>query len=129
MAAIADEIDVALERVMPPCDDWTPLCFYDKAQDVVAQVSARVFVGEPLCRDPRWINMTKEYTGYAFGASRAIKQWKQWQRPFVFLFLEEMRGLLRHRQMAIKFMTPIVGSFSIPLFQKTPSCLARLTFS
>lgn len=113
MGAISEEIDAALERVMPPCDDWTPICFYDKAQDVVSQVSARVFVGKPLCRDPRWLNMCKEYTGYAFGASRAIKQWRPWQRPFVFLFLEEMRGLLRHRRMAIKFMTPIVSSLFI----------------
>ncbi|EKG20098.1 Cytochrome P450 [Macrophomina phaseolina MS6] len=107
MPAISEEIDLALERVLPSCDDWTPVVAYSMLLDIVAQVSARVFVGEPLCRDPRWLQLSKDYTLLAFKASRAIKQWKPWMRPFVHRFLPELRELYRVRAEAIQFMTPV----------------------
>lgn len=108
MPVISEEIDIALERFMPPCDDWTPVCIFALAQEVVAQVSARVFVGIPLCRNARWQELCRDYTDLAFGASREIKRWKPWQRPFVALFIPKLRGLLRARRDAINFMKPIV---------------------
>lgn len=78
------------------------------AQEIVSQVSARVFVGEPLCRNRQWQILCRDYTDLAFGASRDIKCYKPWQRPFVALFLPRLRGLLRARRDAIKFMKPVV---------------------
>ncbi|KAL1636501.1 hypothetical protein SLS56_001084 [Neofusicoccum ribis] len=107
MPVISEEIDLALERTMPICDGWTPVVVYGKMLDIVAQVSARVFVGEPLCRNPRWLELSKDYTLKAFQASRAIKQWKPWMRPLVHRFLPEMRELYSVRAEAIRFMAPI----------------------
>ncbi|KAF4306203.1 Cytochrome P450 [Botryosphaeria dothidea] len=104
---ISEEIDLALERVMPACDDWTPVAVYSAILDIVAQVSARVFVGAPLCRDPHWLQLSKDYTLKAFEASRALKKWKPWVRPFVYRFLPELRELYKVRAEAIKFMTPV----------------------
>lgn len=108
MPVISEEIDVALERFMPPCDDWTPVCIFALSQEVVSQVSARVFVGLPLCRNARWQELCRDYTDLAFGASREIKRWKPWQRPFVALFIPKLRKLLRARRDAISFMKPYV---------------------
>lgn len=113
MPVISEEIDRALDRVMPPCDDWTPVCVYKMVQDVVSQVSARIFVGEPLCYDLRWQALCRDYTNKAFGASRAIKQWNPVARPFVFLFLPEMVDLIKTRREAVKFMMPITKSRSL----------------
>lgn len=107
MPVISEEIDLALERVLPPSEDWTPVVVYSKLLDIVAQVSARVFVGEPLCRDPRWLQLSKDYTLKAFQASRAIKQWKPWMRPLVHRFVPEMRELYRVKAEAIEFMKPV----------------------
>lgn len=107
MPIIAEEIDLALARVMPSCDDWTKVTPYQKMLDIVAQVSARIFVGEPLCRNPRWQELSKDYTLKAFNASRAIKQWKPWMRPLVHKFLPEMRDLYKVRAQAIQFMAPV----------------------
>ncbi|KAH7050101.1 cytochrome P450, partial [Macrophomina phaseolina] len=109
MPVISEEIDRALERVMPECEDaWQPVCVYKMVQDIVSQVSARIFVGEPLCHDLRWQALCRDYTDKAFGASRAIKQWSPLARPFVFLLLPEMIDLLKTRRDAVRFMTPIV---------------------
>jgi hypothetical protein len=32
--------------------DWTPICSYEKAVNIVARISNRVFVGLPLCTVP-----------------------------------------------------------------------------
>lgn len=36
-----------------PCADWTPIDLHEKLLRVVAQASARIFVGYPQCRDEK----------------------------------------------------------------------------
>lgn len=60
MPAIVDELDSAMSDEIPLTDgnaiacesnllDWTPLCAFEKAVNIVARISNRVFVGLPLC--------------------------------------------------------------------------------
>ncbi|KAF2086784.1 cytochrome P450 [Saccharata proteae CBS 121410] len=104
---ISEEVNIAFERRMPPCNDWTPIVINKMLLNIVAQVSARVFVGEPLCRNQRWIDISRDYTVLAFAGAHAIKKWKPWMRPFVAPFVPELRDLERVRGEALKFMAPI----------------------
>ncbi|KAK8247106.1 cytochrome P450 [Phyllosticta capitalensis] len=105
--ALVEEVDLSIQRAFPEIDDWTVVKMNKLMLDVIPQVSARIFVGEPLCRDLRWIELSRDYTLEAFAASRAIKPWHPWLRPFVYRFLPEMRVLHKTLAEARDFMTKI----------------------
>ena len=35
--------------------DWTTVTLLPKTVSMIMAISQRVFVGEPLCRDPEWV--------------------------------------------------------------------------
>ncbi|KAF2144926.1 uncharacterized protein K452DRAFT_265384 [Aplosporella prunicola CBS 121167] len=106
-ANIAEEVDLALERFLPACEDWTTIKVHQALLNIIAEVSARMFVGAPLCRNQRWIELSRDYTLTAFSVARAMRQWKPWMRPFVQYFTPELRQLKKVRQEAVKFMMPV----------------------
>jgi len=107
MPVISEEIDLALAKNMPACEDWKAVNIHYTLLNTVAQVSARVFVGLPLCRDQKWLDLTRDYTIKLFQAARALKQLNPWLRPILSRFNPELKELLKVRQEAIAFMVPI----------------------
>lgn len=60
-APVEEEINWSM-RVIPDCDDWTVIKPYHPILEIVAGVSARTFVGLPLCRDSTWLEASMEFT-------------------------------------------------------------------
>ncbi|KAK8169426.1 cytochrome P450 [Phyllosticta citrichinensis] len=105
--ALVEEVDLSIERAFPKCEDWTAVKMNKMMLDIIPQISARIFVGEPLCRDLRWIELSRDYTLEALAASHAIKPWHPWLRPFVYRFLPEIRVLHKTLAEAKEFMTKV----------------------
>ncbi|QDS74724.1 hypothetical protein FKW77_000811 [Venturia effusa] len=61
-APVNEETNIAMERVWPRTDEWRPSLFVNESLELVAQVSSRIFVGAPLCRNPEWIRLAKNFT-------------------------------------------------------------------
>ncbi|RAR08742.1 Cytochrome P450 [Stemphylium lycopersici] len=98
MPSIASETVFALKHYFPwESGDWTPIIAFEAALNAVAQVSARLFVGEKLCRDPRWLRSSKASTMMAFATILAMKRWPGWVRPLVYRFVPEARELEKAR--------------------------------
>lgn len=65
--------------------DWiTTEPFYPIAVDVVSRLSARVFLGEKLCRDPDWIRVSGDYTVTLFTAIQALRKYPRFLQPFMY---------------------------------------------
>jgi len=107
MPVIVEEIDLVLAKNMPACEEWKALNIHSTLLNLVTQISARVFVGLPLCRDQRWLDLTRDYTVLLFQASQSLQQYSPWLRPLMSYFNPELKELLKVRQEAIAFMKPI----------------------
>lgn len=90
---LSEESDLALGRVLPQSQNPTAVSVYPSVLSIIAQITSRVFVGKDLGRNPRWQELSHQYSTQAFEASHAIKLWKPWLRPLVYRFLPEIRKL------------------------------------
>lgn len=74
LSEIHEEAGYAIFSSIGECEDWTPVEFYPKALRIVATLSARKFVGYPLCRNEEWIDLMIRYTVDAFACVQAISK-------------------------------------------------------
>ncbi|OSX67132.1 hypothetical protein POSPLADRAFT_1051287 [Postia placenta MAD-698-R-SB12] len=61
---VVDEMEVAFPEVMPmptQDDEWAAFPVRDTMAAIVSRISNRVFVGLPLCRDPKFLDTLVEY--------------------------------------------------------------------
>lgn len=105
---IIEEIDLAMERTMPPCEDWTKVYVNGKLADIVAQVSGRIFVGPEICRDPEFIDHSINFTNDFMAAVFAVKHCNPWLRLFKGRRLPEIQRLKKRTRRATKFFEPII---------------------
>jgi hypothetical protein len=57
-----DEVDISMDKCLPPAKSWTGVVVYDALAKIVAQVSGRVFVGPELCHEPVYLDAAINYT-------------------------------------------------------------------
>lgn len=63
---------------------------------MVARLSSLAFMGEKICRDEDWINVSVNYTIDAFKAARELRLWPSILRPLVHWFLPSTQKLRKH---------------------------------
>lgn len=59
---VKDELSFALKTEIKDCKDWTPTHITPLIVNIVARVSARIFVGPDLCRNPEWLYISIHFT-------------------------------------------------------------------
>ncbi|RYP42597.1 hypothetical protein DL767_000121 [Monosporascus sp. MG133] len=67
ITVIVDELRFAFDRVLPQCEGtWVPASPYDMVLGLSTRAAARVFVGEPICRDERFLQTAASYSRNTF---------------------------------------------------------------
>ncbi|ORX92482.1 cytochrome P450 [Clohesyomyces aquaticus] len=61
-----EELRYAMDLELPKREEWTPIKPYHTILRLVARVSARIFLGVPLCRDEKWLEISTEFTENTF---------------------------------------------------------------
>ncbi|KAF2704104.1 cytochrome P450 monooxygenase-like protein [Pleomassaria siparia CBS 279.74] len=62
-----DELNYAIRMELPECkDQWVAMKPYHSILRLVARVSARIFLGQPLCRNEEWLEISTEFTENTF---------------------------------------------------------------
>ncbi|GME23359.1 putative cytochrome p450 protein [Neofusicoccum parvum] len=81
--ALSEETALAMSTLFPPSADWTPTPqpVYPLLVALVSQLSARAFLGAPICRDPAWLRISATYTRDMFLAVQALRRYPPWLRP------------------------------------------------
>ncbi|CAG8395244.1 unnamed protein product [Penicillium salamii] len=97
---LSKETSLTLKDALPPTDEWTPYKFGQKIPYMVARVSSLVFVGETICHDPEWIDVSVNYAIDAFEAMRDLRTWPSVLRPIVHWFLPSTQNLRSHLKKA-----------------------------
>lgn len=67
---------------------------------LVSRISARIFVGQPLCRDERWLRLCVDYSIDAFTTAFVLKKFPPLIRPLAAYLLPHRYRLQREMQVA-----------------------------
>ncbi|KAK7443296.1 hypothetical protein CaCOL14_012230 [Colletotrichum acutatum] len=76
--------------------------------DLVARISSRVFLGDVGCRNPAWLNITKEFTVNSFMACVELRKYPPGIRHIVHWFLPECKTVRVQGQMARNIINDIL---------------------
>lgn len=63
---LVDETTVALQQLYGEDSKWHAITVKQNNLDLVARLSSRVFLGRPICRNERWLEIAKDHTGMSW---------------------------------------------------------------
>lgn len=67
---IEEELDYGLEHEFPPCKEgWVKIDLGQVALHVISRITARLFVGFPLCRNEEWLRLNENIVPEIFAVS------------------------------------------------------------
>ncbi|KAJ8131349.1 hypothetical protein O1611_g2277 [Lasiodiplodia mahajangana] len=103
---IDHESDIMLGAIKIDLNQWTPIELHEKLLRVVAQASARIFVGYPMCRNEEWLDCSTRFALDVMVGGEKLKQWHPWLRPVAQHFIPEMRRIRGDHQLALELLLP-----------------------
>ncbi|KAE8391145.1 cytochrome P450 [Aspergillus alliaceus] len=93
---ITSELDYAFEVEFPRCDDkFVAINPYEVFLRLVARVGARIFIGDELCREEKWLNASISYTKDIFLTIALMRPLPGFLHPIVGRILPSSRSLDR----------------------------------
>jgi cytochrome P450 len=108
ISALREEEDFAFTQTFgnSDYDDWTPVPVYASANQIIAMVSGRIFLGKQLCRTEEWISLTVEWSRDVFALLTKTAKYPTWLRPWVVPHFSETRRVINLRARAKSFLSP-----------------------
>lgn len=93
-------------------DSWTPewrtVAIKGQLNLLVARISARVFLGPELCRDPAWLKIAISHIMTGSMAALSLRMFPSFLRPFVTWVLPPCRSLRSQVQQARDLIRPVI---------------------
>lgn len=97
-AALCEEADMAFHGLYgDDSKEWTQFTINKHANDLIARLTTRVFFGDTLCRNKRWLRIAVDFTHVFVDASRVLRLWPAIARPIVHWFLPQCVALRKLR--------------------------------
>lgn len=75
---------------------------------IVSRMSSRVFMGEDLCKDEKWLKVSMDYTVRLFQTGDSLRAWPRWARPYVHWFLPSCQAVRKTLQEARDLLQPYI---------------------
>ncbi|KAF5011269.1 hypothetical protein FDECE_2622 [Fusarium decemcellulare] len=105
---LAIETAEAMKDVLGQSRDWQAFPLRQKALRLVARASSRVFLGEELCRDDKWLRLSEQYTTDSIAAADKLRMWPPPLRGIAGYFLPYMRDLRRQVEEAKQLIVTVM---------------------
>lgn len=105
---VDDESSHALDAILPKSTEWQNLHCMTVTTKTVARLTARTFVGEPLCRNEDWLRTTTMYTIDAAKAAAALSHIPPVLRYIVRNFQAQAKGMPKYLADTRRMINPIV---------------------
>ncbi|KAH8840103.1 hypothetical protein MCOR02_006605 [Pyricularia oryzae] len=107
---VAEEVSVALQDLYPQGKDWQEVAAGELNMLLTTRATARIFLGEGVCRDMEWIKTTCIYTGALFVAADKLRAWPAVLRPIVHWFLPTCFYTRSVLKQAKKIIEPVLAA-------------------
>lgn len=105
---LSNELNRILGDVLPSGKEWSEIKFHRLALMIPSQVSAKVFLGEPLCHNKEWLDISIKYTVDSFIAARKLRVTPPFLRPVLHHFMPEMKVIKQEVARARELIEPEV---------------------
>ncbi|KAI0071569.1 cytochrome P450 [Panus rudis PR-1116 ss-1] len=102
---IRDEIVAAYGDYMPDTEDWTPVYMLPIMQRIVARVSSRVFVGLPMCRNSKYLDLAINHT-FAITRTRKLLAW--FPEPLKWIVGQTINESRRSVKVGLLYLQPMI---------------------
>ncbi|EIW62395.1 cytochrome P450 [Trametes versicolor FP-101664 SS1] len=89
--ALREEMAVALDEQIPLSTEWKAYPVEEVVAHVVCQMSNRLFVGEPLCRNPEYLKLAMSFANEFIRDVIVVKSCPEWLKPAVSRLLGNAR--------------------------------------
>ncbi|PLB49717.1 cytochrome P450 [Aspergillus steynii IBT 23096] len=106
---LSDETAVTLRSHWTDNTEWHTINTKETVLQIVAQLSSKVFLGDRICRDPRWLRITVDYTVDSFLAAQSLRMWPTIFHPVVARFLPSCRKVQSELQEAREIINPVLA--------------------
>ncbi|PLB40143.1 cytochrome P450 [Aspergillus candidus] len=120
MDIVQQEMDFAFDVEMPQSDDWTEVQIGDIMLRIIARISARTFVGLPLCRNEEWLHTSIHYTENLFMTAFALRMMPTFLHPFLVWFLPSWYRVHNDLKTAKKLIVPLVKEHAVNIAASNP---------
>jgi cytochrome P450 len=105
---LVDETTAAVHDIYGEDSQWHTAMLKEGVTELVARLSSRVFLGLPLCRNRRWLQIATGYTVDIFVGSRLMRMAPEILRPIVYWFIPHCTRLRAQVRDARKLIMPEV---------------------
>ncbi|KAJ5388864.1 cytochrome P450 [Penicillium cosmopolitanum] len=107
-STIREETALAIQKHWTDDEEWHDISLNATMVQIIAQISARIFLGTGICRDQRWIDTAIGYVEHSFYAIQALQAWPRWCHRIVHWVLPECRGQRAYFTRASKLLMPVI---------------------
>ncbi|KAK0665002.1 Cytochrome P450 monooxygenase pyr3 [Lasiodiplodia hormozganensis] len=109
--SLSQETTYVLNLLLPDVTtEWTGVTWVPVAAKIAARLSAKVFLGEPLCRNEEWLTLSLTYAIDGFQAARDLRWWPPFMRRLVHAFSPEFGKLQAKMKEARRIIEPEVAA-------------------
>ncbi|CBF83094.1 hypothetical protein AN3253.2 [Aspergillus nidulans FGSC A4] len=104
--SLQDEVSLAVQEGFPHSTEWTIVKPYQILAQVAAKIAARAMVGPSFCRDPRWLDISVNYTESLFRTIVILRLFPGWTHPVLSRCLPSYWAGKRYLQRAKGILGP-----------------------
>jgi cytochrome P450 len=90
---VSEENEFAIKELFPHSDTWQSTPLADKLIQLTTKTSCRIFLGLPLCRDPKALRVMQDWSVELVEGSQVMMRWPLILRPVVYLVHPTIRKL------------------------------------
>ncbi|TRX94213.1 hypothetical protein FHL15_004981 [Xylaria flabelliformis] len=105
---LSEEAAFSLQTILGDSPEWKEFSLPAVSLSLVARLSSRVFLGEKLCRNPEWLQITTEFPVSSFLAAYTLRLYPKILRPIVHWFLPECQLIRRQFAQARSIIQPVI---------------------
>ncbi|KAI4214665.1 MAG: hypothetical protein LQ351_002738 [Letrouitia transgressa] len=106
---IEEEMRRAFEVEYPSSKEaWTEIDLQKRALGVVSRVTARLFVGFPLCRDEKWLELNSQIVEQLFITVMVMRNFPPWVHPVLNKILPSQYKLKRILRQIHSMLLPVI---------------------
>lgn len=105
---LSNEATAALKDIFTDNSEWHEANLKDLNLALVSRLSSRIFLGEELCRNDEWLNITVNYTVDVLKAAERLRKIPGSLRRFVHWFLPEAQKCRDEVKRAGRVIRPVL---------------------
>ncbi|KAL3249557.1 hypothetical protein ABHI18_011522 [Aspergillus niger] len=105
---LSQEVTVALQEHWTDNLEWHEIPLSRSMLKIIAQLSSRVFLGDKICHNPKWLRVSVDYSIDLFQATFELRIYPRFLRPLASRFQPSCRRLRADIREARSIIEPVI---------------------